>query len=110
MTVSERIRHTRQSKRLSQVELADRSGINRKSLSRYELGGVPPADALKAIADALAVSTDYLLSGDEAPVKDRELLAKLQALEDVDPDTRAVVDNFLDLVIRDHRARKAYAA
>tara|TARA_B110000858_G_C17752355_1_gene450330 strand:+ start:1144 stop:1365 length:222 start_codon:yes stop_codon:yes gene_type:complete len=34
-----------------------KSEVNLKSLSRYELGSsVPPADALKAIADALGVS------------------------------------------------------
>ena len=36
------------------------ASVNKKSLSRYELdASIPPSDALKSIADALGVSTDY---------------------------------------------------
>lgn len=109
MTISDRIRQARQAKKLSQTDLARRADLNRKSLSRYELGSIPPADVLKAIAEALGVSADYLLGADDVPIRDRELLAKFEALQNADPDTREVVDRFLDLVIRDARARQAYA-
>ena len=80
-----------------------------KSLSRYELdNSIPPADALKAIADVLGVSADYLLSGDQVQIKDRELFKKFEVIQNIDDETKAVVDNFLDLIIRDFRARKAY--
>jgi transcriptional regulator with XRE-family HTH domain len=110
MTIAERIRVTRQQQKLSQTELAERAGINKKSLSRYELdNSIPPADALKAIADVLGVSADYLLSGDQVQIKDRELFKKFEVIQNIDDETKAVVDNFLDLIIRDFRARKAYA-
>ena len=78
MTISERIRLIRQQKSISQNELAKAAGINVKSLSRYELGAsIPPANALKAIADALGVSADALLTDDNAQIKDKELFKKI---------------------------------
>jgi len=110
MTISERIRLTRQQKKLSQADLADASGVNKKSLSRYELGtSVPPADALKAIADALGVSTDSLLSDDTGVIKDMELFQKFEVVQDIQGDARTVINNFLDMAIRDYMAKKAYA-
>ncbi|WP_084097112.1 helix-turn-helix domain-containing protein [Cyclobacterium lianum] len=55
-------------------------GVNPKSLSRYKLGTtVPPADVLKSIADALEVSTDYLVSENgQVQIKDKELFKKFE--------------------------------
>jgi transcriptional regulator with XRE-family HTH domain len=110
MTIAERIRLTRQQRKMSQTELAEMSGINLKSLSRYELGtSVPPANALKDIADALQVSTDALLSDDQVSVKDKELLKKFQVIQDMEDDTKSMIVKFLDLAIRDFKAKQAYS-
>ena len=110
MTISERIRLVRQQKNISQNELAKAAGINVKSLSRYELGtSIPPANVLKAIADALGVSADTLLSDDTTLIKDKELFKKFEAIQDMGGDTKKMIINFLDLAIRDHKAKQAYA-
>ena len=110
MTIAERIRLTRQQRKMSQTELAEMSGINLKSLSRYELGtSVPPANALKDIADALQVSTDALLSDDQVSVKDKELLKKFQVIQVMEDDTKSMIVKFLDLAIRDFKAKQAYS-
>ena len=110
MTIAERIRLTRQQKGLSQKELAEKSEVNLKSLSRYELGSsVPPSDALKAIADALGVSADHLLSDKQVAIRDKELLEKFEAVQQINGDERKVIDRFLDMAIRDFKTRKNYA-
>ena len=109
MTISERIRLTRQQKGISQGELADKAGINSKSLSRYELGtSIPPANALKTIADALGVSADYLLSDKEVNIKDKNLLKKFEVVQNMPEDEKKLVNYFLDMVIRDYSAKQAY--
>lgn len=109
MTISERIRLTRQQKKLSQVELAEKSGVNLKSLSRYELGtSIPPADVLKALADALDVSADALLTDNMTTVKDIELLRKFEVIQELSGESRTVVNSFLDMVIRDFKTKQAY--
>jgi len=110
MTIAERIRLYRQQKNLSQAEHAEISDVNNKSLSRYELDtSIPPADALKAIADALGVSTDSLLSDDNIAIKDKELLKRFQAIQDMDNEDKVMIVKFLDLAIRDAKTKKAYA-
>lgn len=110
MTIAERIRLIRQQRKLSQTELAEKSGVNLKSLSRYELGtSVPPADLLKQIADSLGVSTDSLLSDHQTSIKDTALLEKFEVIQDMQGETRDMIVNFLDLAIRDHKAKKVYS-
>jgi transcriptional regulator with XRE-family HTH domain len=109
MTIGERIRIARQNKKISQQELSDKSGVAYKSLSRYELGStVPPADALKAIADALGVSADFLLSDDTIQIKDKDLFKKFEVIQEMRGDTKNTIMNLLDLAIRDYKAKQAF--
>lgn len=109
MTIAERIRLYRQQKGFSQAELAEKSTVNNKSLSRYELGSsIPPADALKNIADALGVSADTLLSDDVTSIKDIDLFKKFEVIQDMNDDDKSIVLRFLDLTIRDYKTKQAY--
>lgn len=111
MTIAERIRLARQKKNMSQGELAKLASINNKSLSRYEIGtSIPPADAIKAIADALEVSTDSLLSDENVEIEDKDLFNKFQVIQEMNGDTKQMVVRFLDLAIRDFKARQAYGS
>ncbi len=110
MTIAERIRLYRQQKGLSQAELAVKSQVNSKSLSRYELGSsIPPADILKSIADALGVSSDALLNDDIVSIKDKDLLEKFEVIQEMNDEDKAIVTRFLDLTIRDFRTKQAYS-
>lgn len=111
MTIAERIRLYRQQKGFSQAELAEISNVNNKSLSRYELGtSVPPADALKAIADALGVYADALLSDDTVTIKDKELLKRFEVIQEMTGEDKNMILKFLDLTIRDYKTKKAYSS
>lgn len=64
MSLGNKIKKTRTEKGLTQKELAIQSMIPQKNLSTYENDLVmPAADTLKKIAEALSVTTDYLLGG-----------------------------------------------
>ena len=110
MTISERIRLIRQQKELSQTELAQQTGINVKTLSRYELGNtIPPADALAAIAKVLEVSADYLITGEEADIQDKELYKRFQVIQNIKGDQKKMILSFLDMAIRDFKTQEAYS-
>lgn len=56
------LREARKAKRFTQEELAEEANISRVMVSRYESGTViPTVDVLVSLANALDVSTDYLL-------------------------------------------------
>ena len=111
MTLGERIKTVRIQKKMSQKELAEASGVLQRNISRYELDdAVPSAIALKKLANALHVTTDYLFgeSSKEASIKDKDLLEKFEDIQEIEGDTKNMIITFLDAVIRDHKAKKAY--
>lgn len=111
MTISERIRLIRQQKNMSQKALAEKADVNLKSLSRYEIGAsIPPADIIKRLADALQVSTDTLLSDEQVTIKDKELMKKFEVIQNMTGESKQTVIHFLDLAIRDFKAKQAYTS
>ena len=55
-----RIRELRKARKLSQEELADRLGVSRQAISRWELGAtLPDVPNLLKLSDLFGVSTDY---------------------------------------------------
>ncbi len=60
------------------------------------------------IADSLGVSSDALLNDETVAIKDKELLKKFEAIQDMNEEDKALVKRFLDLTIRGFNDRKAY--
>lgn len=72
------LREARESKKLSQTDLANRSGLQPSAISHFETGKRAPSfDNLKRLADALAVSVDYLLGRAEEPKGSGPLVEQL---------------------------------
>lgn len=64
MTLGRRIKELRNSKNLTQEELAQKLDANRPTLSNWELDRTQPGyTMLKKVAEFFEVSTDYLLNG-----------------------------------------------
>jgi len=65
---SERLRAARELRKLSQAELAEAAGLQPSAVSHFETGGRSPSfDNLKRLADALRVTTDYLIGRSDEP-------------------------------------------
>lgn len=72
MTLGQRLYQLRKDKNLSQEELADRLGVSRQSVSKWETdASYPEPEKLVAIAAFYHVSVDFLLRGEDAE-PDRE--------------------------------------
>jgi transcriptional regulator with XRE-family HTH domain len=106
---AERLRSLRKQKNLSQTELGQLAELHYTHIGRYERGtSRPSGDTLKRLADALDVSSDYLLEGasdDAAKAKfeDRELLRQFQEVEQIPEEDKKVVKTLLDaFLIKKH--------
>lgn len=63
--LNQRIRTLRQSRNMSQVELAKALGVTKQSISNWENDNIQPSvEMLVKIAKVFSVSTDYLLGID----------------------------------------------
>jgi len=64
----DRLKEIRERRGWSQAELAQKSGLQPTAISHFETGGRSPSfDNLRRLADALNVSTDYLICRSNEP-------------------------------------------
>ena len=65
---TERLRKARENRGLTQSDLAQRAGLEPSAVSHFEAGRRQPSfHNLRKLADALSVSTDYLIGRDLDP-------------------------------------------
>jgi len=89
---AERLRAVRELRKMSQSDLAKKSGLMPSAVSHFETGRRSPSFAnLKALSDALKVTTDYLIGrSDEMHVSSAvssKLLRHAEKMSDEDLDT-----------------------
>lgn len=86
--LSQRIRLLRQTRNMSQVELAKRLGVTKQSVSNWENDNIQPSiEMLMRLATVFSVSTDYMLgieSGEYLDVSDlpKEVIAHIRQIVD----------------------------
>lgn len=112
MGLGEKISKIKKLKKMSQVELAEQTGISRDAISKYERGEVSPSvDYAKRIADALGVSLDYLVSDNEQEdIVDVEMLKRLRDIEALPQNEKEKIISVMDALIRDFKTKQAYSA
>jgi transcriptional regulator with XRE-family HTH domain len=112
MLIAQRLKETRQRKGLTQNELSIRSGVHEKAIAKYERGaGMPGADSIVKLAQALEISADYLLFPYAKPngvpvVKDPILYDRYFVLESLQEEDRKSILNLLDSVIARKKLRE----
>lgn len=68
MNISDRIGLLRKAKGISQEELADKIGVSRQAVSKWESEqSIPDIDKIIILSDYFDVTTDYILKGIESP-------------------------------------------
>lgn len=66
------LRKLRKERKLTQISLQMKTGIEQSLLSKYETGErIPPTDSLLILADFYGVSIDYILCRTEKPEVNR---------------------------------------
>lgn len=76
MNMADRIQYLRKSKGISQEELADKVGVSRQAVSKWESEqSMPDLEKIIIMSDYFGVTTDYILKGIE-PVVDKEQKGK----------------------------------
>ncbi len=101
-TLGDRIARLRRALGWNQSDLAARVGCKTGQISKYERNAYEPRLAtLTQLAAVFGTSTDYLLTGREAPhaVPDR-LIALGPLLERLSPELRNEIADFLNTVLR----------
>jgi len=111
MTFGERITQLRKRLKMSQEDIAKKIGTSAPVVGRYERGEIKPSVEVAAkIADALEVTIDYLVGRAEEIVTDKKMLKRLEGIEDLPEEEKEKIYYFIDMAIRDAKAKSAYAS
>ena len=108
-----RLKVLRNQKNWTQKKLAAQVDIRFQQLNKYERGlNIPPAEMLVKLADALAVSVDFLLTGNpvqDTPLASSRLFRRFQVLEALNPEDQETVIKVIDAMIAKQRMASALA-
>lgn len=105
MSFSDRLKKARIEKGYSKSDLAREINVHYSQIGRYEEKGAQPSgDILSKLANALEVSSDYLMNGTtddlaNSSLTDKELLNQFKMIEKMPEDKKSVVKIFLDAFI-----------
>jgi len=100
MNFSQRLISLRRECRLTQQGLANATNIQVQQIKRYESGtSQPSAEALKKIAKAFAVTTDWLLFEEN-----EELRLQFEALSAMPPEEKALAKAMLEAIMKNQVA------
>jgi len=102
---AKRLRELRRQANLSQADLSKIVGVHSIHISRYERGiSKPKSEALKRLAEALGVTTDYLIEGKtvevaKANLEDRELLQMFKEIGKLPQDDKIFIKKVIDALL-----------
>jgi len=110
MNTGKIISDARDAKGWNQSELADKSGVSRVMIGKYERGeAVPSIDAAKKIADALEVTLDFLVGEASNARLDKKTVNRLNDIQQLEDTKRNILFDLIDTYIRDAKIRKVHA-
>ncbi len=111
LAIGERITQLRKAKNWSQDELAKQVGSSRVMVGKYERNeNAPSMEVIVKLANALGVSVDYLLGEGANASFDKEVIKRLEQMELLPKEEKQRIFHYIDLVIRDCKAKQAYAS
>lgn len=99
------IKDGRKNKNMSQQNLAEIAKVHYTNIGKYERNeAVPSSAVLNRIAQALELSSDYLMNvtiGDKAynEIKEQELLIQFKKIDKMPEDKKSLLKEFLDSFI-----------
>jgi len=110
---AKRLHDLRRLKGWSQPEVGKLIGTSGAIIGRYERGEMTPSiEVARKLAEAFRVTLDSLVSQNEqsAFAQDSSMLERVRAIGELSPDERDKLLYVVDGLLRDARARRAYAA
>jgi transcriptional regulator with XRE-family HTH domain len=110
-----RLTAAREAKNLTKQKLGEVVGVHHSQIGRYEKGEASPAaEVLKKMANALNVSTDYLMNGTTADlaaenINDKTLINQFNRISELTEENKTVVSKLIDAFLFQQEMRQKLA-
>ena len=110
MKVSQVIVTLRKERGWAQAELAVQTGVSQVMIGKFERGeAIPSFEVAKKIADTFEGSLDYLVGEGRMASYDKEVLRRIEDIQNLDSDTRSKLFFLIDNVVQNFKTRQAFA-
>lgn len=114
MALAEKVRVKREEKGMTQAELAKKSGLTQATISRIESGEVRQlkSDAIRLLAKALDVSTDFLVGDmprmkfDETLKADETAQVIFRGYEKLSEEKRRQLKDYVSFLLEQEKLKK----
>jgi transcriptional regulator with XRE-family HTH domain len=105
----DRLRKVREEKGLSQVQLAEKAGLQPSAVSHFEMGRRSPSfDNLKRLADALSVTIDYLIGRQPEPTTAGPAAEQFfRNYEAMAPEDQETLARFAKMLAEENKSRRS---
>lgn len=95
MSVGTTIKQLRKENEMTQTDLANKLGLSKSNISKYENDVVdPPVDIIILLSDIFQVSTDYILG--KTNIKNKAETFAAHTEEEMSEEAKAELENFKD--------------
>lgn len=109
LNIGSKITALRKAKNLSQEQLAKKVNTSRVMIGNYERNtNMPSIDILLKIAKVFDVSIDYLVGEGKLSSYDKEVLKRIDDIEQLDQETKSKLFFLIDNVIQNFKTKKAF--
>lgn len=110
LNIGERITQLRKQFSLSQEDLAKKIGVSRTIIGNYERNtNTPSIEVLVKIAKTFNVSVDYLIGEGALSSYDKDVLKRIEDINELDNDTKEHLFFLVDNIIQNFKTKKAFA-
>ncbi len=108
--LGERIIQLRKANKWSQEDLAKKIKTSRIMIGNYERNDNSPSiDVIVKLCRIFDISIDYLLGEGRNANFDKNTVRKLEEMEKLPESEKQKILGYMDLIIRDYKAKKAYS-
>jgi len=109
LNIGERITQLRKQQNLSQEELAKKVGVSRTIVGNYERNeNTPSTEVIIKLAKVFNVSVDYLIGEGQLSNLDKDVLRRIEDIENLDDDTKKHLFFLIDNVIQNYKTKRAF--
>jgi len=107
--IGSKIMQLRKKKNLSQTDFAKAIGVSRTMVGNYERSvHAPSIEMVANIARVLDVSVDYLIGEGKLAQFDKEVIRRIEDIQELDEETQSKLFFLIDNVVQNYKTRQAF--
>jgi transcriptional regulator with XRE-family HTH domain len=109
LNIGDTIMQLRKQHNLSQSQLAEKINVSRTIIGNYERNtNMPSIEVIVKMAKTFNVTVDYMIGEGEFSTYDKEIIKRIEDIDQLDEETKKHLLFLVDNVIQNYKTKKAF--